>query len=78
MLWLQVTQLSKAYRIVGSTMALHTFEFFTLYFYQCIGWILGTMRTTAASFPGPLFFPPPGDGKKKRRETLRMRLCEHG
>ena len=26
MLWLQVNQLSKAYRIVGSTMALHTFE----------------------------------------------------
>ena len=69
MLWLQVTQLSKAYRIVGSTMALHTFEFFTLYFYQCIGWILSTMRTTAASFLGPLFFPPPGDGKKRDPEN---------
>ena len=74
MLWLLVTQLSKAYRIVGSTMALHTFEFFTLYFYQCIGWILRTMRTTAASFPGPLFFPPPGAEKKRDPENENREL----
>ena len=76
MLWLQVTQLSKAYRIAGRTMALHTFEFFILYFYQCIGWILSTeCGQRQPRFQGLSSSLLQG---KERRETLRTRLCEHG
>ena len=67
MLWLQVTQLSEAHRIIGCAMALHTFEFFILY--QCICWIQwldnGNLVPRASLLPF-------------RRESLRTRLCEHG
>ena len=64
MLWLQVNQLSKAYRIVGSTMALHTFEFWLDTSYNADN---GSLVSRASLLPSP-----PGDGKKRdpENETL--------